>query len=242
MGFFEAVRSAFSKYFEFSGRALRSEYWYFVLFCILIGFVTAILDVTIFGSFAANGPVNLIVSLVFLIPSISLLTRRLHDSGRSGWWQLLSYTIIGIPVVLYWTIKKGDTFANKFGVPPIGSKSNNSSAARATRPREVSSPADSSRGENPAESRATSSSEANSRGEDSTASRAARAASSSETNSRGEDSTASRAAEASSKKPKDPYFDNRKSPLQESTKNQDKPSKNVSTEDDDIFFDNRRKK
>ena len=235
MGFFEAVGSVFSKYFEFSGRALRSEYWYFSLFVFLVGIPVSVVSIFM-------PPVYFIYILVIAFPGYAVAVRRLHDSNVSGWWLLITLIpLIGL-FIFYWLIKKGDTSENRFGMPPIGSRSNNSSAARATRPREGSSPADSSRGENPAESRATSSSEANSRGEDSTASRAARAASSSETNSRGEDSTASRAAEASSKKPKDPYFDNRKSPLQESTKNQDKPSKNVSTEDDDIFFDNRRKK
>ena len=214
MGFFEAVGSVFSKYFEFSGRALRSEYWYFSLFVFLVGIPVSVVSIFM-------PPVYFIYILVIAFPGYAVAVRRLHDSNVSGWWALITLIpLIGL-FLFYWLIKKGDTSENRFGMPPIGSRSNNSSAARATRPREGSSPADSSRGENPAESRATSSSEANSRGED---------------------STASRAAEASSKKPKDPYFDNRKSPLQESTKNQDKPSKNVSTEDDDIFFDNRRKK
>ena len=235
MGFFEAVGSVFSKYSEFSGRALRSEYWYWFLFISIISLFVGIVSVFF-------PPLYFIWVIGTFLPNLSVGVRRLHDSNTSGWWILMALIPFINLILIYWLIKKGETSENRFGIPPFGSKSNNSSAARATRPREGSSPADSSRGENPAESRATSSSEANSRGEDSTASRAARAASSSETNSRGEDSTASRAAEASSKKPKDPYFDNRKSPLQESTKNQDKPSKNVSTEDDDIFFDNRRKK
>ena len=133
MGFFESVRSVFSKYFEFSGRALRSEYWYFGLFTFLLYVVTGILDAILFGSFMGNGPLSLILTLVFFFPTIAVAARRLHDSGRSGWWQLLPITIIGIPFFLYWVIRKGDQSENKFGMPPIGSKSNHSSAARAAR-------------------------------------------------------------------------------------------------------------
>jgi len=237
MRFFEAVGSVFSKYFEFSGRALRSEYWYFSLFTFLVYVATGILDAILFNSFMGNGPISLIVTLVFFFPTISVLTRRLHDSGRSGWWQLLSFTIIGIPVIVYWVIKKGDTFDNKFGVPPLGSKSNNSSAARATRPREASSPSESSRGESSTASRAAreaSSPSESSRGESSTASRAAREASSSTDSSKGN--------EASSTKPAEIYFDNRKSPPKDSANKQETPLKDTSSEIDDIFFDNRRKK
>jgi uncharacterized membrane protein YhaH (DUF805 family) len=237
MGFFEAVASVFSKYFQFSGRALRSEYWYFSLFTFLVYVATGTLDTILFNSFMGNGPISLIVTLVFFFPTISVLTRRLHDSGRSGWWQLLSLTIIGIPVILYWVIKKGDTFDNRFGMPPIGSRSNNSAAARATRPGEASSSTDSSRGESSTASRAAreaSSSTDSPRRESSAVSRAAREASSSTDSSRGE--------EVSSTKPADLYFDNRKSPPKEPVKKQEKPLKDTSSEIDDIFFDNRRKK
>ena len=207
MGFFEAVSSVFSKYFEFSGRALRSEYWYFMLFSILFGIVVGILDVVFFSSFMGEGPLSLILTLAFLFPSITVAARRLHDSGRSGWWQLLAFTIIGIPVVLYWYIKQGDQSENKFGMPPIGSKSNHSSAARAARSTDSS----------PSESRA------------------ARAA---------------RSSAASSNKPKDLYFDNRRSPSKKNPpdepakkdSSQENLSKDISSEADDLYFDNRRKK
>ena len=203
MGFFEAVRSVFSKYFVFSGRALRSEYWYFLLFSILTGVVTGILDLILFGSFMGYGPINLILSLVFFIPSITVLARRIQDSGRSGWWQLLSFTIIGIPVILYWVIKKGDPAENKFGIPPIGSKSNHSSAARAARSTDSSASAASSREESPSESRAA---------------RAARSTDSSPSESRA--ARATRSTDSS----------------------QENPSKDISSEVDDLYFDNRRKK
>jgi uncharacterized membrane protein YhaH (DUF805 family) len=230
MGFFEAVASVFSKYFEFSGRALRSEYWYFSLFVFL-----AAIPVSAVSIFMP--PVYFIYILVIAIPGYAVAVRRLHDSNVSGWWLLITLIpLIGL-FIFYWLIKKGDTSENRFGMLPIGSRSNNSAAARAARPREASSSTDSSRGESSTASRAAreaSSSTDSPRGESSTASIAAREASSSTDSSRGD--------EAVSTKPAEIYFDNRKSPPKEPAKKQEKPSKDTSSEIDDIFFDNRRKK
>ena len=212
MGFFEAVSSVFSQYFGFSGRALRSEYWYFMLFSILIGVVVGILDVIIFGSFMGNGPLSFILSLVFFFPTIAVAARRLHDSGRSGWWQLLPITIIGIPFFLYWVIRKGDQSENKFGIPPIGSKSNHSSAARAARSSEPipSEPI-------PSESRAA---------------RAARSPEPIPSESRA--ARAARSPAASSKNSPD-------EPAKTDSSQENSP-KDISSEADDLYFDNRRKK
>ena len=115
LGFNEAVGTCFRKYFDFTGRARGSEYWYFFLFCSLIFIVATILDINLFGIPLENyGPVYLISFLGLLIPSISAATRRLHDTGRSGWWQLLYFTIIGAFFVLYWLIIKGDTDKNSY--------------------------------------------------------------------------------------------------------------------------------
>ena len=209
MGFFEAVGSVFSKYSEFSGRALRSEYWYWFLFISIISLFVGIASVFF-------PPLYFIWVIGTFLPNLTVGVRRLHDSNTSGWWILVALIPFVNLILIYWLIKKGESSENRFGMPPIGSKSNNSSAARATRPGEASSSTDSSRGES------------------STASRAAREASSSTDSSRGE--------EASSTKPADLYFDNRKSPPKEPVKKQEKPLKDTSSEIDDIFFDNRRKK
>jgi uncharacterized membrane protein YhaH (DUF805 family) len=95
-------------YAQFSGRASRSEYWWFYLFTLL---ATAVAD-------RLSGTVGNIASLVFFLPSLALAARRLHDVGRSGWWFLLVFTVIGIPVVLYWLIKASDAGANRFGEEP----------------------------------------------------------------------------------------------------------------------------
>ena len=115
LSFNEAVGTCFRKYFDFTGRARGSEYWYFFLFCTVIFIVATILDINLFGiPMEDYGPVYLISFFGLLIPSISAATRRLHDTGKSGWWQLLYFTIIGSFWVLYWLIKKGDTDKNSY--------------------------------------------------------------------------------------------------------------------------------
>ena len=113
--FNEAVGTCFQKYFDFTGRARGSEFWYFYLFCVLIFIVATILDTNLFGyAWEDYGPLYLITNVCLIIPQISVATRRLHDTGKSGWWQLIYLTLIGILLLLYWFIKKGDTDKNRY--------------------------------------------------------------------------------------------------------------------------------
>ena len=115
LGFNEAVGTCFRKYFDFTGRARGSEYWYFFLFAFLVGITAMILDINLFGyGWESNGPLYLISSVVFFIPSISAAARRLHDTNKSGWRQLWVLTGIGAFFVLYWLIIKGDTNKNSY--------------------------------------------------------------------------------------------------------------------------------
>jgi uncharacterized membrane protein YhaH (DUF805 family) len=84
-GFRDSINTCLNKYVTFSGRASRSEYWYFVLFTVLIGFVSGLVDGIIFPGNDVS-PINSIVSLAVLLPGLSVAVRRLHDIGRSGWW------------------------------------------------------------------------------------------------------------------------------------------------------------
>lgn len=87
MGFGDAVKTCLRKYFTFSGRARRSEYWWFYLFTVIVAVVAAIIDGTIVGwENADEGPVGTLTSLALFIPTLSAGWRRLHDTGRSGWW------------------------------------------------------------------------------------------------------------------------------------------------------------
>jgi uncharacterized membrane protein YhaH (DUF805 family) len=96
MGFFEALRSCFSKYFDFSGRASRSEFWYFRLFIVLISMLLNIL-VNLFSGFVTNANLTLLflgLGVAILIPDLSVQVRRLHDRDLSGFWLLPIYIVI----------------------------------------------------------------------------------------------------------------------------------------------------
>ena len=123
MDFQTSVKTCFKKYADFSGRALRSELWFFALFIVLGSIVTVIFDVMVLGySVESYGPLNLIFSVALILPSISVTARRLHDINKSGWWQLIELTIIGILLILVWNITEGEKKKNIYG-PPIKIKS-----------------------------------------------------------------------------------------------------------------------
>ena len=85
MGFAEAVSTCLSKYATFDGRASRPEYWWFALFGVLVSIVGSIIDAT-----AGTYVVGLLLGLALLLPSLAVGVRRLHDTGRSGWWLLIA--------------------------------------------------------------------------------------------------------------------------------------------------------
>jgi len=92
-----AVKSAFTRMFDFSGRSRRSEYWWFTLFTVFIAFAAGVIDVLFYrGPMLSFG--YLVVSVIIFFPGVSVLTRRLHDTGRSGWlgapyWAYALYDI-----------------------------------------------------------------------------------------------------------------------------------------------------
>jgi uncharacterized membrane protein YhaH (DUF805 family) len=124
MNFLQAIASGFTKYATFSGRAARSEYWYWVMFLTLGRLATRILDAGIFHSpFNANftlHPLYAVFSLIVLVPTFAVSVRRLHDVDRSGWWLLMYFTIIGIIYpLLVWKCSKGTEGENRFGPDPL---------------------------------------------------------------------------------------------------------------------------
>ena len=124
MNFQTAIETCIKKkYADFSGRAARSEFWWFVVFSLLGGIITVIIDVMILGySIESYGPVNIIFSVVLILPGIAVTARRLHDINKSGWWQLIELTIIGILLIIIWNATEGEKKKNKYG-PPIKIKS-----------------------------------------------------------------------------------------------------------------------
>lgn len=109
------------KYAIFSGRSRRKEYWFFVLFNILISIGLGIVD-GILGTYSVESSIGLfgcLYSLAVLIPSIAVTVRRLHDIDRSGWWILIFLIpIIGTIILLVFMILDGNSGSNRFGEDP----------------------------------------------------------------------------------------------------------------------------
>ena len=106
MNFGQAISSCLSKYATFSGRASRPEFWWFFLFQILISLAASMLGETING----------LVALGLVLPALAVATRRLHDIGKSGWWQVIMLTVIGLLVLIYWWVQPTDEGGNAYQV------------------------------------------------------------------------------------------------------------------------------
>ena len=112
VGFSEAIGLGFKNYINFSGRATRAEYWWWFLFIVVTGVVLAIID-----GVTGIGVLLNIFNLATLIPGLALGARRLHDIGKSGWWQLLWFAIIvGWIIMIVWYCKPGNQLGNKYNI------------------------------------------------------------------------------------------------------------------------------
>ncbi len=117
--YLKAVRN----FLDFKTRAQRKEYWFYVLFYILFAIVASMID-NFFGM--ANpetgaGPIYMIYALVFLVPTIAVAVRRLHDTGRTGWWLLIAFLpVIGAIVLLVFYCLDSQPGDNKYGPNPKG--------------------------------------------------------------------------------------------------------------------------
>ena len=126
MGFAEAVRSFWSNYATFSGRSRRSEYWFVQLFLVLTNLLVGVIDLILMDGdverFIANGGggiVGLVWILVTIVPALAVLVRRLHDTGKSGWWALVGFVpIVGGIILLVFTVKDSDAHDNNYGPSP----------------------------------------------------------------------------------------------------------------------------
>ena len=95
MSFGQSATHVFGNYVTFQGRASRSEFWWFFLFQVIVLVIASVL----------GDIVNLLVSLALLLPALAVGARRLHDVGRSGWWQLLVLTGIGVLLLIFWWVQ-----------------------------------------------------------------------------------------------------------------------------------------
>ena len=109
------------KYAVFEGRARRREYWFFVLFYILISVVLAVVD-RMLGTYDETygmGALGALFCLGLLIPSIAVGARRLHDTGRSGWWLLVGFIpVIGVIVLIVFFVLDSQPGTNAYGPNP----------------------------------------------------------------------------------------------------------------------------
>lgn len=109
------------KYATFSGRASRSEYWYFALF-FLVAYVALSAVDGVLGTYSQREEVGLLSSifaLAVVVPALAVTCRRLHDIGRSGWWQLLNFVpLVGFIVLLFWLVKDTVPGDNEYGPSP----------------------------------------------------------------------------------------------------------------------------
>lgn len=142
MGFGEAIRHNFTHYADFSGRAQRSQYWWWVLFVIVVGIVTNVLDLLLGVRLGAStrdvmigdqvipladqgvGLLTLIFFLVVAIPGLAVQVRRLHDTDRTGWWWLWGTLLailccIGFIILLVFYLQRGTAGPNRYGADPL---------------------------------------------------------------------------------------------------------------------------
>ena len=117
MNLIESVKTCLKKYGVIDGRASRSEFWYFYLFAILVYFITILIAIQMPFFFA----LAILFALILFVPALAVTARRLHDTGRSGWWQLTAYIpyvgiIASIILIVVWCTE-GEKKKNKYGKP-----------------------------------------------------------------------------------------------------------------------------
>lgn len=118
LSFGEAVARAFNNYCNFSGRASRSEYWWFQLFEYILGIAVGAVGAIWLSQTGAN-VLAYTVSLVLLLPGLGLFWRRMHDIGKSGLWILLNLIpLIGSIILIVWCCRPSDEGTNVYGDEP----------------------------------------------------------------------------------------------------------------------------
>jgi uncharacterized membrane protein YhaH (DUF805 family) len=122
MGFGDAVRTCWKKYGDFDGRAVRSEFWWWILFVTLLQVAASIVLTVFLIVFQDAGflqwlgvMIFMVVALALILPSIAVSVRRLHDRDLSGWWYLLGFVPLGSIVLFVWYVLPGTPGPNRFG-------------------------------------------------------------------------------------------------------------------------------
>ncbi len=112
---------ALKQYIDFNSRAHRKEYWMFFLFYIIFAIVASVLDGALgLANEMGTGPIGNVYSLALFIPSLAAAVRRLHDTGRSGWWVLIGLIpLVGLIWLIVLLASKGQAGANQYGDDPL---------------------------------------------------------------------------------------------------------------------------
>ncbi len=113
------INTVKTKYVDFNGRAARAEFWYFMLFYVIIAILLSLVDSFLFSSGAdkSSSLLSSIFSLALFLPSLAVSIRRLHDIGKTGWWVLISLVpLIGFIVLLIFYVKDSQPGTNEYGV------------------------------------------------------------------------------------------------------------------------------
>ena len=128
MNFTAAVSSGYNGYVKFAGRSARSEFWYWVLFQVIVSIIigyfegggqSSVSNGMMNSSYNA-GPIAMVWSLANFLPGLAVSVRRLHDVDKSGWWSLIVLIpVVGIIVLLVWNATKGTVGGNRFGADPL---------------------------------------------------------------------------------------------------------------------------
>ncbi len=108
MDFLTAIKTCFSKYADFTGRARRSEFWFWWLFTFIVGLILGWIPV-----------IGWIISIALIIPNLAVGARRLHDTGKSGWWWLINLIpIVGIIILIVFWAQDSNAGENQYGANP----------------------------------------------------------------------------------------------------------------------------
>ena len=132
VSFTDSIKNAFVKAFDFKTRSSRAEFWYFYLFTVIVGMIAIQIDqylsLELIRFELSRSPNNEFILghfytftyFLFLVPSLSLYVRRLHDTDRSGWWlMIMLIPFIGfVTITMFWLLKGNDK-SNKYGDPIV---------------------------------------------------------------------------------------------------------------------------
>lgn len=115
--FVGALKDGFARYVDFSSRSTRPQFWWWILWSVLINIASGIVDLSL--GMGEAGPINILTSLAMFLPTLAVSIRRLHDIGRSGWWYLIVLVpLVGWIVLIVFFCTKPQEEGNQWGVAP----------------------------------------------------------------------------------------------------------------------------